>query len=330
MAADAPRSPVGSPGVTYSDRFIPSRTGSNLASYLVELGEENAGAAAHSSEREARRVASRRCCAACAGRLAPARRPARAVVAACVRARALTRRCAPRAALRGAGHEPSLHSPPPELAAAGRAVPERLAARLARAQRVGPRQLPAALLLRRVRAPRRAPRGAGQPRKRETRNMKKTRTQLNGRFPCEGAVRARRRRRRRARPARRPRRACALHLTRCARCTRCRSPGRNLFRFMSDAAGGAPAESPFLRSPIGGDAALDAPGAARKPARKIARSPFKARPRPLRPACTLRSSAARAALARARAHTSGPLAHAHCALSTRRCLTRRCLRTTST
>jgi hypothetical protein len=50
----------GSPGgVTYSDRFIPSRTGSNLASYMVELGEENAGAAAHSSEREAR------ACAAC-------------------------------------------------------------------------------------------------------------------------------------------------------------------------------------------------------------------------------------------------------------------------
>jgi hypothetical protein len=64
MEADAPRSPVGSPtGVTYSDRFIPSRTGSNLASYLVELGEENAGAAAHSSEREARV-----CFCACASR----------------------------------------------------------------------------------------------------------------------------------------------------------------------------------------------------------------------------------------------------------------------
>jgi hypothetical protein len=57
-----------------------------------------------------------------------------------------------------------------------------------------------------------------------------------------------------------------------------RSPGRNLFRFMSDSGrAGSPAESPFLRSPIGGDAALDAPGVTRKPARKIARSPFKAR-----------------------------------------------------
>ena len=55
-----------------------------------------------------------------------------------------------------------------------------------------------------------------------------------------------------------------------------RSPGaKKLFRFYSDgASAGAAAESPFELSPFGADLDL---GALRKPARKIARSPFKAR-----------------------------------------------------
>ena len=38
-----------------------------------------------------------------------------------------------------------------------------------------------------------------------------------------------------------------------------------------------PPESPFATSPLGGDGPIDAPGTARKPTRKIARAPFKAR-----------------------------------------------------
>jgi hypothetical protein len=47
---------------------------------------------------------------------------------------------------------------------------------------------------------------------------------------------------------------------------------------VSDGAGaGAPAESPFARSPVGGVSLLDMSVLANKPARKIARSPFKVR-----------------------------------------------------
>ena len=47
---------------------------------------------------------------------------------------------------------------------------------------------------------------------------------------------------------------------------------------MSDGAGaGAPTKSPFARSPVGGDSLLEVSALAHKPARKIARSPFKVR-----------------------------------------------------
>jgi len=53
--ASSPPTNVGSPSgiraVAYSDRFIPSRTGSDLATYALELNE-NAAVAGHATERE--------------------------------------------------------------------------------------------------------------------------------------------------------------------------------------------------------------------------------------------------------------------------------------
>jgi hypothetical protein len=51
-----------------------------------------------------------------------------------------------------------------------------------------------------------------------------------------------------------------------------------VFCFVSNGAGaGAPVVSPFARSPVRGDSLLDVSALANKPARKIARSPFKVR-----------------------------------------------------
>ena len=201
--------------IRYSDRFIPSRTGSDLATYALDLQSENASATRSASDREAR--PQRRRTSHCAHPVAVAAQDSSQAYTHLLRSHLLERE------LPAVGQDAAC---PP-----GSPVPMSPAERLRRS------------------------RSAGCVAGRETLDQA-TFPEILLRPPTPAPL------------TRRP--PLAPRSTICP-------PQRNQLRFMSDCGGaGAPLDSPYSLSPLGGP--LDgAEGLQRKPSRRIARSPFKAR-----------------------------------------------------
>jgi hypothetical protein len=225
----------------YSDRFIPSRAGSDVAARLLELGDDAQCATHHNADREARTRGDRCGAARARSRAHPAQ-----LVLGC-RMRVSDARCGAQdtsqtyaAMLRNSLQLDSPLAPP--LTSPTRPGSADREANLARSASLG----------------------CAAAARRDASRPGTQRASLSAPAGCRGG---------------RPGGALARDAAHAPRARRGRSsPGvKKLFRFHSDGANaGAAAESPFALSPMGADFDLVA---ARKPARKIARSPFKARAR---------------------------------------------------